>query len=322
MTPPLVSILVPARNAAAWIGSCLASARDQVHPHIEVIVWDDGSSDATRAVAGKIAGVQVLGGPPAGGNVARNRLLAAARGDWIQYLDADDYLEPTKIASQLAAVRTLEAIDVLYSPTWIETWRAGRAVHREPSRIDATADLFTQWLAWELPQTGGALWRRSGLVALGGWNEAQPCCQEHELYLRALQAGARFQFCPEPGAVYRIWSEETICRRDPVLLVREKAKLIDRMLAWLSAEGQLLPAHRAAAGQAYFEMARTWARHDLAAATAYYRERKAQGVFRLTGPAAPAGYRLMLAALGFPLTEKILRARRRARAAPGRSGTA
>ena len=72
------------------------------------------------------------------------------------------------------------------------------------SESSPDADVFTQWIRWHIPQTGGCLWRRDALVRAGGWKEGQPCCQEHELYHRALMAGLRFRFTPTPGAVYRM----------------------------------------------------------------------------------------------------------------------
>lgn len=278
----------------------------------EVIVVDDGSDDGTAELLEAYRGrIRIERQRPSGGNVARNRLLALATLPWVQYLDADDYLEPHKIRRQLDEAGTTADADVLYSPVWLETWQDGQAVHRDATVIDSSADLFTQWINWQLPQTGGALWRRESLRRIGGWKEDQPCCQEHELYLRALQAGLKFQFCPTPGAVYRIWSEATVCRRDPAQVVHERTKLIDQALAWLSQQRTLSPQHSAAAGQVCFEMARTLAKIDLALATRYYRERRQRGLIRPTGPAAPPAYRLVWRLLGFAAAERIARMLRR-----------
>ncbi len=310
---PLVSILIPCRDAGRWLRPCVESALAQTHPRVEVIVFDDGSTDgcANALTSPDLARVRLLRGPGEGGNVARNKLLAAATGEWVQFLDADDYLEPGKIAAQLAeAGERLPAIDVLYSPVWEETWADGRPVSRVPSRLDVGVDLFTQWIAWQLPQTGGPLWRKRSLEALGGWKPDQPCCQEHELYLRSLKTGQRWIHCPSPHAVYRIWSEQTVCRRDPLRVIRERTRLIDDLLAWLESQGRRLPAHSNAAGQAFFEMARTWAKHDPACAARYAQERRARGLLRARGPAAPATYRLVFHTLGLRAAEAIARFRR------------
>jgi GT2 family glycosyltransferase len=305
---PLVSIGIPSYNSARWLGQAIESALAQTWPEKEVIVVDDGSTDESPEVARKFGDhVQLIVTENRGGNHARNRALQAARGEWMQFLDADDYLEPEKIAQQFAETNGGANADVIYSPTWIED--LGQKT-REPSVIDTTYDLYGQWLAWQIPQTGGALWRKSGLDAIGGWKEGQPCCQEHELYLRALQAGLRFRFAATPHAVYRIWSEQTVCRRDRRQVIHVRTGLMDALQAWMQTHSLWAASHARIAGQAFFEMSRTLARHDLAEAAAYFRERKERGLIHLAGPAAPRSYRLAHRLLGFTGAERLAAARR------------
>ena len=305
---PLISIGIPCFNSARWLRQAVESALAQSWPAKEVIVVDDGSTDESAGLARKFGdGIQLIVTENGGGNRARNRALEAARGDWIQFLDADDYLEPEKITRQFAEANDGADADVVYSPIWIED--LGQQT-REPSGIDTRYDLYGQWLAWQIPQTGGALWRKSALDSIGGWKVGQPCCQEHELYLRALQAGLRFRFAPTPHAVYRIWSEETVCRRDPRKVIRVRTELMDALHAWMQSRHLWTETHARIAGQAFFEMSRTLARHDLAEAAAYFRERKDRGLIHLAGPAAPRGYRLAHRLLGFTGAEKLAAARR------------
>ena len=307
---PLVTIGIPCFNNGQWLRQAIESALAQTWPAVEVIVVDDGSTDDSREVARTFGDrIRTLTTGHLGAPHARNQALAQARGEWVQFLDADDYLEPEKIAQQFAETGGGENADIIYSPVLIETV-TGSGATRETSDTDPARDIHAQWIAWQIPQTGGALWRKTALDALGGWKPGQPCCQEHELYLRALQAGLRFAFAPTPHAVYRIWSEQTLCRRDPRLVIRERTKLIDNLHAWLTARGAWTETHRRIAGQACFEMARTIAKYDLAEAAAYHRERCARGLLHLGGPAAPAGYRLAHRVLGFTAAEKIAAARR------------
>lgn len=309
---PSVAILIPTYNAGAWLREAVRSALAQEGIVPRVVVCDDGSTDDSLASLGEFAPnlITILRQPKLGGNAARNALLAAADCEWVQYLDADDYLEPHKIARQLTEAGPLDSVDVLYSPVWSESWQDGKAVSRSPSLIDPTLDLFTQWILWQLPQTGGALWRTAALRRIGGWNMQMPCCQEHELYLRALQAGLRWKFCSSPGAVYRLWSESTVCRKDPIQVIRVRTGLIDELIAWLRHNGNVTPAHTDAAAQVGFEMARTWARYDLDAATDYADDRRRQELFRVSGPAAPILYRLVHTLGGFRRAEQIARALR------------
>ncbi len=303
---PLISILIPCYNAEQWVGKAIKSALGQTWPEKEVVVVDDGSIDTSSGII-RGFGDQIRWetGPNRGGNVARNRLLELARGDWVQFLDADDYLKPEKIAFQLKEASGGMAADVIYSRVLID-----EDSNLKASQLNREFDIYSQWIAWHLPQTGGCLWRRSALEEIGGWNQAIPCCQEHELYLRALQLGLRFKHTPTPLAVYRIWSEETVCRRDPRKVVHVRTQLIENMCAWLRETGRWSEQHAATAGRACFEMARTLAKFDIREAAEYHRSMKDRGLIRLSGPAAPATYRIAYWIGGFSAAERLACLRR------------
>lgn len=106
MTPD-VSVIIPAWNAAATLVQTVQSAAGQSHSNIEILIVDDGSTDATRAIAESLgatdARISVLSQPNAGVAAARNAGLARARGAWAAWLDADDLWHPAKLERQLAA---------------------------------------------------------------------------------------------------------------------------------------------------------------------------------------------------------------------------
>ncbi|WP_128923103.1 glycosyltransferase family 2 protein [Bradyrhizobium guangxiense] len=173
--------------------------------------------------------------PNRGVNVARNSIIELARGAWIQYLDADDYLLPEKLMSQLTELNSSKKIDVIYSPVFLEYWTSCGALPLAKSVIDCSIDIYAQWFGWQLPQTGGSLWSKNFLEKLGGWNpDRDLICDEHELYMRALQAEGSFQFAPIANAVYRIWSDQTRAHRQPISLISNKSRLIQEMRAWLA----------------------------------------------------------------------------------------
>jgi glycosyltransferase involved in cell wall biosynthesis len=304
-----VSIGIPCFNAEKWIAGAIESALSQTWTDKEVIVVDDGSNDAScdRIMAFGDR-VRLFRCDHRGGNHARNEILKHARGDWIQFLDADDYLEPEKIARQFSEGNCGHDADVLYSPYWFE--RSGPSPGRWQSELHTGNDLFVQWLSWELPQTGAALWRKSALQQLGGWKADQPCCQEHELYLRALKADLRLLYTPTAHAVYRLWSDETVCRKDPGRTIQVKTGLIDDARTWLKERGRWTSQHQATAARACFEMARMLARDDLSRARIYYSERRKAGLMQPAGPAAPFAYRLAYHVLGFEKAERLAARRR------------
>ncbi|HND63118.1 MAG TPA: glycosyltransferase family A protein, partial [Opitutaceae bacterium] len=102
--PPLVSILIPCHNAARWLRPTLESALAQDWDQCEIIVVDDGSTDGSTALALEFVprGVRVIAQTNQGASAARNHAIREARGDYFQFLDADDLLSPGKIRAQLA----------------------------------------------------------------------------------------------------------------------------------------------------------------------------------------------------------------------------
>ena len=102
---PLVSVVMPAWNAEATIVEALRSVAAQTYRDLEIIIVDDGSTDATAALAKEFCAsdprartVRRSNGGPA---AARNLGIAEARGEWIALIDADDVWHPTKIEKQL-----------------------------------------------------------------------------------------------------------------------------------------------------------------------------------------------------------------------------
>ncbi len=107
MRAKLVSILIPAYNADPYLSQCIDSALNQTWPHCEIIVVDDGSTDNTLAIAKSYQskGVRVYVQNHLGSCYTRNAALSHARGELIQFLDADDLLSPDKIEAQVIALQ-------------------------------------------------------------------------------------------------------------------------------------------------------------------------------------------------------------------------
>jgi glycosyltransferase involved in cell wall biosynthesis len=101
---PLVSVIVPAFNAATTLAEALGSALAQTYKNIEILVVDDGSTDATAAIAREFAAadgrVSLVRRSNGGIAAARNSGIAVSKGAYIAPLDADDLWHPTKIEKQ------------------------------------------------------------------------------------------------------------------------------------------------------------------------------------------------------------------------------
>jgi glycosyltransferase involved in cell wall biosynthesis len=309
---PFVSILIPCCNAERWIAQAIESALAQTWSEKEIIVVDDGSTDRSLEIIRQYDGrIHWETGPNRGGNGARNRLLELARGEWVQYLDADDYLLPDKIAGQMEFVAAHVDLDVAFGPVTLEHW-SEHGTRRELLPIPKPYDFWVLLASWGLPQTGAPLWRKQAILDVGGWKLDQPCCQEHELYLRLLIANKRFEYCPSNGAVYRQWSNTTVCKQDISEVHRRRLEIEQSLEDHLREKKQLTSKRLGAINQARFEIARIAWQYDANLALDIMAQvQRLDPKFTPTGPAAPAHYRLAFHSLGFQVTERLADAIRR-----------
>lgn len=246
----LVSILIPCYNAEAWVGDAIESALNQTYPCTEIIVADDGSTDGSLQVIRSFGGqIRWETGPNRGANAARNRLLELSRGEWLQYLDADDYLLPSKIDTQMRIVVHSEC-DIVVSPC-----RLGNGLVGAPVAFVPWVDLMD----WRLGNTISNLWRRSSIEAVGGWCKSTPCAQDDELELRLLRVGARVAYCEDALAVNRQMNPNSVSRRDPERFRRMRQWIISAAAESAIASGALSREMPAEAGMALFRIAgRLW----------------------------------------------------------------
>lgn len=205
----LVSILIPAFNVQEWIAATLRSAVAQSWEWKEIIVVDDGSTDQTLAIARKFESdsVRVVTQENHGAAAARNRAFSLSRGDYIQWLDADDLLAPDKIEKQMEALGECRSPRTLLSSAW------GRFFYRyDRAKFDPTAlwcDLSpVEWLTRKMGQnihmqTATWLVSRELAEAAGPWNTNLLGDDDGEYFCRVLIASNGIRFVPEARVYYR-----------------------------------------------------------------------------------------------------------------------
>ena len=114
---PTFTVIVPCFNGAATLDATLASARAQTATELEIVYVDDGSTDASAVIAERHAAadarVRVVRQDSRGVGAARNAGLALARGRYVSFLDADDLLEPEKLARQGAVLEAEPAVGMV-----------------------------------------------------------------------------------------------------------------------------------------------------------------------------------------------------------------
>jgi glycosyltransferase involved in cell wall biosynthesis len=194
MTNPLVSVIIPCYNAEKYVRQAIQSALDQTYRNCEVIVIDDGSIDSSpqviRAFGDRIRSEY---GINRGACAARNRGLELSRGEFIQFLDADDVLHPNKIARQLEVLATTNA-DIVYC-----NWNSQAAdasdgvVTKAPHLLDDPV----VFALLKIISTPGPLYPKRLVQRVRGFREELPCAQDYDLNLRLACAGATFHHCDE-----------------------------------------------------------------------------------------------------------------------------
>jgi glycosyltransferase involved in cell wall biosynthesis len=196
---PLVSVVVPACNAKQWIRDAIDSALGQSYAPLQVIVVDDGSTDGTGDVLKERYGdaIEYVGQAHGGLSRARNTGVIRARGEYVQFLDADDRLHPDKISVQVEAFKEHPECAVVFSD--FEEFDDGRPDDRRPGpeefrRKSRDADTFAGLLTGNFILSATPLARKAAVVDAGMFDERLSACEDFDLWLRIAARGGRFRF--------------------------------------------------------------------------------------------------------------------------------
>jgi peptidoglycan/xylan/chitin deacetylase (PgdA/CDA1 family) len=201
---PRISVVVPAHDAAATLPEALDSLLAQTYEDWEAVVVDDGSTDATVAVAERYAGrdsrIRVVRRAQGGASAARNTGVAAARGEWLLLLDADDWLLPHALRTLVDVAGAHEGADAAFGLA-TRVRASGDAVVDEFGGRD---NLFrTAGRTCPFAIHGGIV-RRSLVERVGGFDVSLRTCGDWDLWQRVIRAGARIALVDEVVAAYRL----------------------------------------------------------------------------------------------------------------------
>jgi glycosyltransferase involved in cell wall biosynthesis len=240
VSPPLVSVIVPARNAGPTIVDTLESVRRQTVRDLEVIVVDDGSTDDTVARVARVTDprISLVSFPGAGQSIARNRGMARARGAYLSFIDADDLWTPDKLELQLEALRRRADAGVAYSWT-CEIDPAGRLLDAH-SPVRHEGDVYVPMLLGNFVGSGSnALLRRAVLETVGEFDPGLHAAEDWEYLLRA---AARWPFVvvPRYQILYR-QSPQSVSSRVEAMRA-ESLRVVERAFASAPADVQGLKA--------------------------------------------------------------------------------
>ena len=196
--PPRISVLIPCFNHGAYIDEAVTSVLNQSYQDFEIVIVDDGSTDAgTREALDRLnrPRTTVLTTANRGLPGARNFAARHAAGEFYCALDADDKLAPTWFEQ---AVRVLDQQPaVAFVSHWLETFGDERWTWT-PERCDLPALLARNAV------NGAALVRRQAFDAVGGYDEAMTeGCEDWDLWLRLVESGRQGTIIPEVLFFYR-----------------------------------------------------------------------------------------------------------------------
>jgi hypothetical protein len=217
---PAISVIIPAYNAAATLSRAIDSVLAQTWPAHEVIVVDDGSTDATAEVVKSYAGrVRYVGQDNAGPSAARNQGVAMASGEWIAFLDADDWYYPERLAQHAQMIAADLTLDFLVGDFDYRD-NAGALLHASMTTSSFGRELLAQ--NGEHGQTvieGAALGRfiteqfsdtrmltlpRATFLQLGGFPLELRICEDVVFLLRLCASSRRAGVSCTAGAVYSV----------------------------------------------------------------------------------------------------------------------
>jgi glycosyltransferase involved in cell wall biosynthesis len=255
----LVSVIIPMFNAECWIEETLASVEAQTYPRhlIEIIVVDDDSTDTgAEVVKTKFPEVRLMRAEGKGASQARNTGTRVARGEFIQYLDADDLLVRDKLVRQVQALENTGA-DVAYGD-WQglvlqedSVFKPGDVMQRRMEEEPEIALLVDFWCP-----PAAYLFRRGIVERVGGWNEHLPVIQDARFALDCALHDAAFIYCRGIVAYYRVHSQSSLSRRDPAAFIDDCFSNACEVEEWFQNHGGLTDKRRAALIRVFEQVAR------------------------------------------------------------------
>lgn len=206
MQPPLISVIIPTYNAEKTIGKTIASVLNQTYPHFEILIINDGSTDATLDVISHIPDprIKIFSYPNKGLSPSRNRGIQQASGDYIALLDADDLWTPDKLADQLHALEQHPDAAVAYS--WTDYIDSQDQLLHQGFYTKANGNVYLKLLLTNFLENGSnPLICKWALAEVGEFDCSLSNASDWEMWLR-LAARYPFVCVAKRQVLYRVSS--------------------------------------------------------------------------------------------------------------------
>lgn len=256
----LVSVIIPCFNAQRWIAEAIDSCLQQTYPNIEVIVIDDGSTDNSLKII-KSYGDRIIWktGPNRGGNHARNKGFSLAKGDYIQYLDADDYLLPEKIERQVRCLEETGA-DVVYGDWRHKHHQPDGTAFFDDIQVSGPKEDFLESLLsnenWVAPCA--VLFTKAAVERCGVWDETLQVGQDRDFLISVAMNGEKFVYQSGCYSIYRRYGQVTVSTSCKLRWLENHGLILRKVEQKLSQEGRFSEKYRQALAKSYYAMAREY----------------------------------------------------------------
>jgi glycosyltransferase involved in cell wall biosynthesis len=282
-----ISVIIPTYNSASYAVMAVESVLAQTFVDTEIIVVDDGSTDATESAMGRFGPpVRFLKQANSGVSSARNRGIAESRGRYIAFLDADDTWCPNKIERQLAALAKEPGYRACFSAfTRVDRNLVPQSVMRCKYGSATLQDLLLRGNI--VGSICTVIAERSLFARAGGFDPALSQCADWDMWVR-LAALTDFLYLDEPLATYR--QHDSNMSRNPSLLEQDSVRVLMKGFAM----PQVPPDLRE-------KRSRALARNDVVLAGCYWHGRRYRDVARCLGRAAVRDLRECRYAVALPL---------------------
>jgi len=183
---PKVSVIIPTYNRSAFISKAVSSVLKQTYRDYEIIIIDDGSTDATAAIIERFNGdkIKYIYQSHKGRSSARNKGVAKSNGDYIAFLDSDDVWLPEKLAIQVKAMDDTPKCGLAYTDAFMEDINGDNIEQRSKKYSCPSGDVFAQLYNWNFISTSTSMIRREIVDSCGLFNEEFGGAEDYDLWLR------------------------------------------------------------------------------------------------------------------------------------------
>ena len=182
----LVSVVIPAYNSRNFLPIAIESVLAQTHLAVEIIVVDDGSTDDTKVVCGDYLAVKYIYQTNQGAASARNTGISASTGDYLVFLDSDDYLFPEAIEIGIDCLNANPEAGFVFGSYLFKSINADGSYTTQKLTGDppTVASYATILAAQHKIQCATAMFRRTAIEAVGGFDPSLAVMEDLHLFLR------------------------------------------------------------------------------------------------------------------------------------------